>query len=96
MQTIKQAAERFPTQRETGIYVASPEYWPLPWYLRDYTGVAYTGRLPERLDEEGVAQPIMVARADQQAQINLAGGWQQVGREFTLRPGVQLLVYVRD
>jgi uncharacterized protein (TIGR03663 family) len=96
VQTIKLAAEQYPTKQETGIYIASPDYWPLPWYLRDYTGVAYSGRLPERLDEEGVAQPIIVARADQQVQFNAAGGWRQVGGEFTLRPGVQLLVYVRD
>jgi uncharacterized protein (TIGR03663 family) len=96
VQTIKLAAEQFPTKHETGIYVASPDYWPLPWYLRDYPGVAYTGSLPERFDEASVTQPIIVARADQQAQIGMVEGWRQVGRELTLRPGVQLVVYVRD
>ncbi|MBI3758421.1 MAG: hypothetical protein HY269_01545 [Deltaproteobacteria bacterium] len=96
VQTVKQATEKFPTQQATGVYVASPDYWPLPWYLRDYTGVAYTGSLPQQLDEASVAQPILIARADQQMQLNQACGWRQVGREFGLRPGVQLLVYVRD
>lgn len=94
--TVKQAADQFPTQKETGIYIGSPDYWPLPWYLRDYTGVAYTGTLPDAVDESKVAQPIIVARADQQGKMVNAVGWHQVGREYTLRPGVQLLVYVRD
>lgn len=94
--TVKQAADQFPTQKDTGIFIGSPDYWPLPWYLRDYTGVAYTGTLPDTVDETKVAQPIIVARADQQGKMLDAPGWHQLGREFTLRPGVQLLVYVRD
>lgn len=96
VQTVKLAAEQFPTQKETGIHVASPEYWPLPWYLRDYSGVAYSGTMPEKLDEGSIAQPIVIVRADQQARLAEAPGWRQVGREYTLRPGVQLLVFVRD
>jgi predicted membrane-bound mannosyltransferase len=96
VQAVKQAAAQFPTQNETGIHIASPEYWPLPWYLRDYPGVAYAGTLPAKLDEAPIAQPIVVARADQQAQLAGTPGWRQVGREYTLRPGVQLLVFVRD
>jgi uncharacterized protein (TIGR03663 family) len=30
----------------TGISVVSPDYWPLPWYLRNVTRVGYFGRLP--------------------------------------------------
>jgi uncharacterized protein (TIGR03663 family) len=96
VKTVKQAADQFPTQQETGIYIASPDYWPLPWYLRDYKSVAYAGNLPGTLDENGVAQPILIARADQQPRLADAPGWRQIGREYTLRPGVQLLVYVRE
>jgi uncharacterized protein (TIGR03663 family) len=93
---LKETADQFPTQRETGIYLASPEYWPLPWYLRNYNGVAYTGVLPNTLDESGVAQPILIARSDQQGKLESAKEWRQVGREYTLRPGVGLLIYVRE
>lgn len=93
---VEQAASQFTSQKETGVYVASPDYWPLPWYLRDYTKVAYSGSLPDSLDESTVPQPILLARADQQARLAAAPGWRQVGREYTLRPGVGLLVFVRD
>jgi uncharacterized protein (TIGR03663 family) len=96
VQTVKEAADQFRTQKETGIYVASPDYWPLPWYLRDYSGVAYSGVMPGALDEGSLAQAILIVRADQQAKLAEAQGWHQVGREYTLRPGVELLVYVRE
>ena len=30
--------------------VTSAEHWPLPWYLRDYTGAGYHGQVPDQID----------------------------------------------
>src|SRR5262249_15670521 len=33
VQELSREADKFPSRNETPIYVASPDYWPLPWYL---------------------------------------------------------------
>jgi predicted membrane-bound mannosyltransferase len=95
VKTLYATADKYPTQKETGIYLATSEYWPLPWYMRHYTGVAFSGTLPAKLDESSIAQPILVAKSDQQVAIETAGGWRLVERPFALRPGVDLLIYER-
>ena len=79
-----------------GITIVSPDYWPLPWYLRNYTRVGYFGRMSPS------TEPIIIASESQRAEIEstFGGQYQQVpsGNEsgsFPLRPGVSLLLYVR-
>jgi len=79
-----------------GITIVSPDYWPLPWYLRNYTRVGYYGRMSPS------TEPIIIASESQRAEIEstFGGQYQQVpsGNEsgsFPLRPGVSLLLYVR-
>ena len=80
----------------TGITVLSPDYWPLPWYLRNYTRVGYYGRLAPS------TEPIIIANESQKAEIeaNFRDLYRQVpskqeGGSFELRPGVKLLLYER-
>ena len=42
---INRIAQRTHQGGQTGITIVSPDYWPLPWYLRDYTRVGYHGRM---------------------------------------------------
>lgn len=81
---------------QTGITIVSPDYWPLPWYLRNYTRVGYFGRLAAS------TEPIIIARTDQKAEIDagFGGVYQQVQSKeadgsFQLRPGVSLILYQR-
>lgn len=81
---------------ETGISIISPDYWPLPWYLRNYTRVGYYGRMAAS------SEPIIVANANQKTEVEANFGplYQQVlskepGDTFELRPGVNLLLYRR-
>ena len=81
---------------ETGISILSPDYWPLPWYLRNYTRVGYYGRLAPS------TEPIIIANANQKEEIEANFGelYQQVASGeydggFELRPGVRLLLYQR-
>ena len=81
---------------QTGITIVSPDYWPLPWYLRNYSRVGYYGQMAPSVE------PIIIAREDQKEQVeaNFGALYEQVpsnqpGGSFDLRPGVKLLLYVR-
>jgi predicted membrane-bound mannosyltransferase len=84
-------------RNDTPIYVASPDYWPLPWYLRYYKNVAYTGNLPAGVSgPPDISQPIIIGSVSQQSELEGMPGWRALPQSFTLRPGVELVIYVRD
>jgi uncharacterized protein (TIGR03663 family) len=80
----------------TGITIMSPDYWPLPWYLRNYSRVGYFGRLTQ------TTEPVVIASETQRADVEAALGPQyrlvpsgSATGSFALRPGVELLLYLR-
>jgi uncharacterized protein (TIGR03663 family) len=81
---------------KTGITIVSPDYWPLPWYLRNYSRVGYyKGMTPTN-------EPLIIASETQKAEIQSTYGelYKLVpsgdpGGAFELRPGVSLLLYSR-
>jgi predicted membrane-bound mannosyltransferase len=81
---------------QTGITIVSPDYWPLPWYLRDFRRTAYFG------DMAPSTEPLIIAKDSQKAtmEANFGELYRQVpsndsSGSFELRPGVRLLLYVR-
>lgn len=81
---------------KTGITIVSPDYWPLPWYLRNYSRVGYFGEMSPSIE------PIVIASETQRAKMETTFGssYQIVpsgypGGAFELRPGVSLLLYRR-
>ena len=94
---IEKVAERTKQGTKTGVTIVSPDYWPLPWYLRNYTGVGYHGRMTSS------TEPVIIASESQGAEVQATFGdlYQQVNSGFNsagsypLRPGVNLLLYVR-
>ena len=95
--TIDREAGRLKQGYATGITIVSPDYWPLPWYLRDYTRVGYFGRMAD------TNEPIIIASESQLAEVQQKFGflYQQVpsnlnaSQSFALRPGVNLILFVR-
>lgn len=94
-QIDKLAAESNEGSR-TGITIVSREYWPLPWYLRNYTRVGYFGKMTQS------NEPIIVASEDQKAEMEsyFGGLYREVPSKetdgtYSLRPGVSLLLYAR-
>ena len=92
---IDKVAQRA-NQGTTGITIVSPDYWPLPWYLRNYSRVGYFGRLTQ------TSEPIVIASETQRADVEATLGGQYrlvpsgaASGAFALRPGVDLLLYVR-
>src|SRR4029079_348503 len=80
----------------TGISIISPDYWPLPCYFRNFTRVGYYGRMA------ATTEPIIIANESQRVEVekNFGELYRQVesnspGGSFQLRPGVDLLLYVR-
>jgi uncharacterized protein (TIGR03663 family) len=94
-EAIKNETDRLQSRYDTPIYVSSPEYWPLPWYLRDYKKVDYSARMPADGPSQ-ISQHIIIAHANQQQILAGAPGWRALPQSFTLRPGVELVIYVRD
>lgn len=76
---------------ELGITFVTPEYWPLPWYYRNNPLAGFWGGMTT------TEQAMIVARADQEAELLAAidGRYQRKGT-YTLRPGVELVLWVRN
>jgi predicted membrane-bound mannosyltransferase len=81
----------------TGITIVSPDYWPLPWYFRNYTRVGYYARMA------ATTEPIIIANEGQKQEIEATYGElytqvpsKEAGGSFTLRPGVKLVLYRRQ
>ena len=76
---------------DTAILITAPEYWPLPWYLRDYKNTGYFGR------PISTNASIVIASARQIPELAplLANRYRLIG-EHPLRPGVQLLLYAAN
>ena len=94
---INRIAERTHEGGQTGITIVSPDYWPLPWYLRDYSRVGYHGHIvvsnePIIIASQGQAEEVEATYGDRYQKVN--SGFNPVG-SFALRPGVELLLYTR-
>ena len=86
------------TGDETGISIVSPDYWPLPWYLRGHQGAAFWGYL--QTDSSNVLdqpQPLVISNANQRADVEakIAGSHTLVGT-YVLRPGVELDLWAQS
>lgn len=93
---VDQIAQKNGTGTDTGVAIVSPDYWPLPWYFRDYKRVGYyTQIVPTN-------EPVIIGSAAQEKQMKTTYGdrYDQLSSPFEegaypLRPGVDLLLYVR-
>ncbi|MDT5122114.1 MAG: hypothetical protein QOC96_1596 [Acidobacteriota bacterium] len=98
---IERLAKRAGTEMKTPITITASEYWPLPWYLRDYEGAAFFGSL---FDSNGhlldLNSPVVVSsekqEVEQSAELQTALGdrYQRLD-SYRLRPGVTLVLYAK-
>jgi uncharacterized protein (TIGR03663 family) len=90
VERLNQIAVRNPSGVRTNMTIAAVNYWPLPWYLRDYPNVGYWGHVvPTR-------EPVVIAEESQQAELQpiLGDRYDRIGA-YNLRPGVVLVLFVR-
>ena len=88
---INAAARRAGTKEKTTISIASPEYWPMPWYMREFKGVAYPGRVGAHNEQIVVCSDKQMAECE----AALSGRYRRVG-SYPMRSGVTLILYERN
>jgi uncharacterized protein (TIGR03663 family) len=87
---VRAVAARTHTGTKLAIAVVAPEYWPLPWYLRDYKNAGYWGRVIE------TQSPVVISSKDQAWDLkDRLGPAYQFVRFYDLRPGVTLAAFAR-
>jgi uncharacterized protein (TIGR03663 family) len=88
---IERLARRAGTGKETPIAFLTPDYWPVPWYFRDYKRLGYPST------PQAFTDPIVVASEAQNAQLQtfIGATHTRVGDFYALRPGVNLVLYAR-
>ena len=76
---------------QTAIMITSRDYWPLPWYLRNYSYVGYPAQILPPSAE------IIVASETQESELAplLAHNYRRVS-SYPLRPAVTLVLYLRN
>jgi uncharacterized protein (TIGR03663 family) len=90
VEKIEQLAQRAQTGRQTGITITAREYWPMPWYMRNYPKAGFWGRMVE------TQEPIVVGSVEQEQELDAALGDRYLRvNSYPLRPGVTLLLYAR-
>jgi uncharacterized protein (TIGR03663 family) len=87
---IDRLAQLAGTGKQTGITITAPEYWPMPWYLRDYPKAGFFGKMAP------TQEPIVVGTLEQEQELDamLGDGYVRLN-SYPLRPGVTLLLYAR-
>ena len=91
VEDIEATADRAGTGLDTGVVFVTPDYWPLPWYFRDYPRAGFFGSIVE------TEEPIIVSNVTQEAELApMIEGRYALVDTYTLRPGVELALYVRN
>lgn len=93
---IERIAAKNGTGTDTGVAIVSPDYWPLPWYFRNYKKVGYYSQIVP------TTEPIIIGSEAQEEQLKVTYGdrYDMLKSDtedgaYPLRPGVDLVLYVR-
>ena len=88
---IERIGQKTGLNKDLDVAVLSPDYWPLPWYLRDYNRVGYYGQVTE------TNSSLVIINESQEVDLaeTLEGRYRRVG-SYPLRPGVVLVLYARQ
>jgi hypothetical protein len=78
--------------KDAQIDIVTPDYWPMTWYVKDYTKALFHGRIVDN----PAAELIVAKKGDQDAVVmqKYAANYKVVGA-YPLRPGVDLVLLVR-
>lgn len=89
IQEVDRSAQEFGGDKAS-VAILSPEYWPMPWYTRDYPNAGYYGKLAE-----SGANLVIVATYQEPLLGVMLAGYTKRGT-YPLRPGVDLSLYVAN
>lgn len=87
---IKRIGQKTGLNEELDIAVLSPDYWPLPWYIRDHHRIGYYGKITP------TNSSLIIINTSQEPEMlpTLEGRYNRV-QTYPLRPGVVLVLYAR-
>lgn len=89
---IDKVADRGGQGTQTRIQVVSPDYWPLVWDLREYPNAGFHGRFADAAS----AEMIIAKKTAQDAEaMRRYSSEYDYFASYKLRPGVELVLYVR-
>ena len=93
MEKINYYAEKSGKGNQAGIQIVSPDYWPMVWYVKDYSKAYFHGKIVPADN----AEMIVAKTPDQEIDVmrQYSGQYQLVGT-YGLRPGVDLMLLVRS
>lgn len=89
---IDRYADKSGKGKDAVIQIISPDYWPMVWYVNDYTHANFFGH-PVDADN---AEMIVAKKGEQDAEVmrRYSANYEFVGA-WELRPGVELMLLVR-
>lgn len=90
MRDIQATAARTGAGLKMPIDIVAPEYWPLPWYLREYKNTGYWGHMIVTH-----APAVICLKIDAWGLKDRLGPAYQFVRFYDLRPGVTLALFTR-
>ncbi len=90
-QRIKEIAALHPDGRSMRVHFITPDYWPLPYYLRQMDRVGYWNEIPAAPEA-----PVMVVSADLQERLESQLRDRYHATFYGLRPGVLLVLNIRQ
>jgi uncharacterized protein (TIGR03663 family) len=78
--------------KDAQVDIMSPDYWPMTWYVKDYTKAMFHGRIVDNTP----AEMIVAKKGDQDKAVieKFSANYKLVGA-YPLRPGVDLVLLVR-
>lgn len=88
---IEKLAAADPAGRDLLIQVITPDYWPVPWYLRAYPRIGYWESVPEAINA-----PIVITSPALQPEVELKLTGSYHANVYGLRPDAQLVVLTAD
>jgi uncharacterized protein (TIGR03663 family) len=88
---IEYYADKSGKSKDAAIEIVSPDYWSMPWYMREYPKAIFHGQFAD-----ATASEMIVASTAQTAELNRRYGasYKHAGT-YPLRPGVDLILLVR-
>ncbi len=88
---IEHYAEKSGKGKDASVEIVSPDYWSMPWYMRDYPRAVFHGQFVDANTAE-----MIVASTAQKDELNERyGAHYKSAGTYPLRPGVDLILLVR-
>ena len=88
---IERYAEKSGKGKEASIEIVSPDYWSMPWYLREYPKAIFHGKFADA----NTSEMIVASEAQKDELTERYAAHYKYAGTYPLRPGVELYLLVR-